>query len=354
MRKLIYRLALVLLTFASVTALAGTVTKVNAKKKSVTIDQGKSNGVEKDAEACFVDQAGTKVGCGTVKSVKAKSATVKIKDKKVMKAIVEGMTVEIGGAATSGSTPAGAAHAGSKFMAVRLMYLPTLLSQAVYNKMTYRAPEATGDMTTLWDPGQKSSQALMTIGLEFDLIGPGIALGVRPLRTYQEFQIDSDFDRAVATKFVRTTVTGSALGFYLDYNFMNPKGGISGMRIGAGLDIDMSTVTYKAVQMEDKVETETPLYDISSKLTVISLRVPAGYQLSMGSMGLNFGLNLMVPVVGNEPTATNDIQDANTSRYAGGSEEEKTAAAEADLKTSLGHTKNSFAAELVLGAFFAF
>jgi hypothetical protein len=78
-----------------------------------------------------------------------------------------------------------------------------------------------------------------------------------------------------------------------------------------------------------------------------------GYELNLGSIGLNAGTNLMVPVSGNKATATNEITDENKNKYAGTEEEQAKAAAD-DLSKSLGHTKNSFAVELVIGAFFAF
>jgi hypothetical protein len=347
-------LAIVCFIFSNL-VYAGTVTKVDAKKKLVTIDQGSDAGIAKDAEVCFTDEAGKKITCGFVKSVKTNTAVVKVKSKKAIKKIVEGTTAALsaGGetAATGGEKKVG--KGGAKLMAIRLLFLPAILAQAVYNNMTYATPELEGTVETLWEPRKKSKSAITSIGFEFDLVAYGIALGIRPLRSYQALVISSDYDRTVKEIFAETSVSASAIGFYLDYNFLNPKAIASGLRIGAGIDIDQSTVVYSLDQRDERDASKIPLYRITSKLTVISLRVPVGYELNLGAFGLNFGANLMVPVVGNKAVATNEITDGNTGRYVGSTEEQTTTATN-DLSKSLGHTKSSFAAELVLGAFFAF
>lgn len=340
---------------------AGTVTKVDEKKKIITVDEGKEQGLAKGAEICFNDEAGKKITCGMVKTVKAKSATVKVKSKKALKKIKVGTTAVASapGTALAGSasapttTPTAPGAVAAKFMAIRLFYLYDIKAPAAYNNMNYLAPTAEGDVESLWDKSSTTEKGKINFGVEFDLVALNVAIGLRPYRLYQPLEPEADYVRTANNPYFAGDLSATAQGIYFDYNIFHPKAAGSGLRLGAGIDVDISTVKYEASEASDGSDVKNPLYSITSQLTVISLRLPVGYDLNLGSMGLNVGANILIPVAGDKPASTIDVKDPNKSRYAG-SEEEKEAAATADIIKNLGHKKSSFAAELSIGTYYSF
>ena len=89
--------------FIESAVLAAEVTKVNAGKGHVTIDQGKDAGFTMGAEVCFYSQSGEKIACGQVRRTSENSAMVKV-DSRLAKKIKKGMTASFMTAATHEKT----------------------------------------------------------------------------------------------------------------------------------------------------------------------------------------------------------------------------------------------------------
>jgi len=327
---------------------AASVTRVDGKKRFVTIDEGKSSGIRKRTRICFIAPNGRKIVCGSVVKAGKNSAKVRVKNKKKLRKIKKGYTADIMGGGGRGKSR-------GKFMSLKGVATPAIISQSTYNKVVYAAPDTDNDtdtVETLWDSSEAAGSALFSVGAEIELLKMGIAVGVRAVRKFSDFKAESDYSKANANQFVLSTLTASSLGFYLDYYFMKPKPKKKGLKVGAGIDVDMSTLNLTVVQQEDEVEATTDIYTISSTLTVISLRVPLIFDVPLGAAGINVGVNLLIPISGDTPAMTADANDANTARYPGANDEEKTAFTQTDLLKSIGHSKNSFGAEAVVGLYF--
>ncbi|MEZ4742176.1 MAG: hypothetical protein R3B45_06995 [Bdellovibrionota bacterium] len=355
--RYVFILLIVFMTYSH-KAFASSVVKVIKKKGIVIINEGKSSGIEKKAKVCFLSKKGKKITCGVVVKVKNKSAYVKVKSKKRIAKIKKGFEAQLADASAATSTSKSVAEKSENiggsgpFMAIRLLGTPAIIAQTTYDKIIYDGPEssqgAAGSVTTLWSPKGSSNSAIFSLGMEVDLVKYGAAVGGR-YRLYKAVQAEANFTKDNDAQYVQETLEGSALGFYLDYYFIKPAGFMSGLRLGAGLDIDMSTVKLTVNQLEDELDTNNELYNATSTLTVISLRVPVGYHLAFGAMGLDLGANILLPVVGDSPTLSLDTQDPNTDQYAGEDDSAKTAATQDDISKSLAHSKSSFAIEVIVG-----
>ena len=109
----------------------------------------------------------------------------------------------------------------------------------------------------------------------------------------------------------------------------------------------MSTVTVKSTKKDDSGQTPTStLAKATSKLTVLSLRLGADMDLVFAKVfGASIGTTIMIPLSEAGKTFSGHIDDAEARGQASPGE---------DLKTQLGHKKNSLAYELSLGAVLAF
>jgi len=357
-----------LLLCACIFAQAGysaTVTKIRKKKKLVYIDQGEEAGVKKGMKVCFKDTDGKKITCGKVRKVKKSYSKVKVRSKKKIKKIVKGGDAEVIGLATSGEAPVTAeaggeqgSATGAKFMAIRALYLPSIFSPTVYNKIIYLAPEAAEADETLWDKGDQSKLSIAAFALEFEFLPIDLALGFRVFRGYQEFQVSADYDRANRDLFVSSIMKGNSFGSYLDYYIMSPRGMASGLRLGVGLDVDISKVDLIVSKVDedetDGQDSSGEIYRASSAQSVISLRIPVSYEINVGSFGVDLGINILVPVYEAKAKLDSVISDPNIKEYELADEDENLAAAEEDLLKSMAHGKASFGLEVLIGTYFAF
>jgi hypothetical protein len=335
---------------------AASVIKKIKNKKIVVIDLGKQDGIRNRSKICFKSSSGRKLGCGVVVKAKKTSSYVRVKSKKRFRKIKRNATAYQPGGAKSGRS------SGGKFLALRAQLQPAIVSQTVYNTFSY--VPASQDTSTLWGTeGQRSSSIsgsvgafLNSIGLEAELLGLGIAGGVRVLRKFQKFGGDADFslNEADASKYVEFFLESSFFGVYLDYYFIKPSSRKSGgIKLGAGIDFEQSTVIFDLQQKEDGSGAAVDLYHAESNLSVISLRLPAAYEYPITkSLGLNLGMTILLPLTGDTPEVTGGALDESlTTQYAG---DNKAAAQQEDLILAMGHSKNSFGVEGVFGVYFAF
>ncbi|MCX6127546.1 MAG: hypothetical protein NTX25_00610, partial [Proteobacteria bacterium] len=76
-------------------AFAAKVTKVDAEKKLVTIDEGTETNFAKGSKICFYSESDSKLGCAFIRSAKAKIAFIKIKGAKLFEKIAVGINVKL-------------------------------------------------------------------------------------------------------------------------------------------------------------------------------------------------------------------------------------------------------------------
>ena len=156
-----------------------------------------------------------------------------------------------------------------------------------------------------------------------------LSLGVR-YRSSAKDQVLTGSD----TLYRENDTDASDLAILIDsYFFTMPFGPIS-MRLGAGVDYDMSTINFKATEIDTTAGTSTEEFTATSELSVIALRllVDTRYDLDMFSLG--FGLDLELPLMENGPTISSSGDEAEQEEFT----------------TALGHTKSGFAVGITIDA----
>lgn len=339
--------------FASGQASAATITKVNAAKKTVSIDMGTEAGLEKKSKLCFYD-AGTKVGCGSVKSLGPKTATIRIKNVKVLpklkiglEARIEPVTSAAGGpAVVATATPAG--ESTEPFFTPAVFYGFPILNPVNYSNLVYQTPLGQ-DVSSMWSADSRVKSMSGAFEAGFAIGSMSLNLGLRG-RFYTPKIIASDYDDAdqdpkkVFEKYAETVATASAFGAYADFYYLNYRWTIVGLKIGNGIDFDSSKVNFEMVQKDDSTDEKNQLYKASSSLTAIALRTSIMLDFRFGLMGLRFGTVIFAPIAQTPQfkMAADDSPDAFTQFLQGKTPEE-------DLEKALEHNAK-FAAELYVGA----
>lgn len=332
MKKFSFGTAILLLLSAftlSGTVFATSVTSVNKAKGAVTIDSGEGDGFKKGDKICFYDDDGKKTGCGKVAKIKANAAIVKV-NKKVAGKVSEGMSAELSG--KKGKKKGGS----GSLTKIKLNYVLTPITPAKYNKLAYLYPDATPP-ETIWNPAETSSKALFGFGAEL-AIG-NLSLGGR-IRNYQQYQSLADYTSPASDKYVEVSQAASALGFYVDYYFLE----FGLFKLGAGVDADLSTMNLAAAYKTDAGD-EAQIADASTKLTTISARFPFTADVYLDPVGINLSAVFVLPLAGTA-TGTANVYDTNGNAMP----DDPTS----DLLLSINHSKNTFGLELVFGAYFAF
>lgn len=320
--------------------IAAEVTKLKPKKKVAVISEGSSSGLSKGQKICFKNFKDKKVACGKIVKVEENSANVKIAAKRFPKVQI-GFITELDGQSGSGS--------GSKFLTIAGKYYGGL-APFTYNRASYTAPNTNDtSIPTLWNAQDPQGVAIRVFGGEVGLPSYGISVGFK-YYDLEKFKAEESYYKDDVSEYVDNSNSASALGFFADYYFIETGAVGNGLRLGAGLDINMSTVTVNVIQKSDDNNNETDIYNISSSLTTISLRLPVNYDINLGTLGINFGVNLLVPVVGTAQLSF-ETQDGNIQKYGAGDNE---AFAQEDFGAILNHTKSGFGVEAALGVYFSF
>lgn len=374
-------LPLLYVLIAPLPALSASVKAVNAKKKTVEIMPDDGETMEKDQTVCIFDEKEKKRGCGKVSSVKGDgTVVVRIGSAKKLKKIKEGMSATVSvdslneGADAAAEVDPGAvgddsakgkkkgkrarakgkkAKKSAKKMGPPLRfwldYGKFVAAPATYKKLSYNAPTDEAP-STLWSSDKESSD---TAGFNFQvgipLAGFSLNPGVR-YRTYTPSVVDADYVKQRANPYVSTDQQGTAYGAFVDFAFLRiPFIPQIAFNTSAGLDVDMSTVTIDAKKETDDptnspIEGSDTITSLTSKLTVISLRLGTGFDFVFGVFGGHFGLNLLLPV----------SESGSVSGSFGDGEDRGVEDQKEDLKRALAHKKNGYAGELLLGLMLAF
>lgn len=340
-------------------AYAASIRAVNKSKGTVIIDEGSESGLKKGMSVCINDSKGKQIECGSISALKKKVATVKVspagakKMKRGMEAIADG------GGSSGGGTRS--AKAPAKYRRnIKSMYIMTPMFPSTYQKLAYAPPPVTGTASTLWEPIGPPDISIMGFGAEAEFsVGSSMsaAVGFR-MRLHRDFASEADFvQRELDTngqkqripEYVETLESTSAMGFWADLYFYDMRFGKStALRLGSGIDMDMSTVTLKATQLDDDQKaTIGEFMTATSKLSVISLRLIPSLFYFLDPVGLSITPTFMVPIAAMGASFAGENTDSHATALGGVDPLE-------DTKAALGHQKNSFAMMVSFSAFFAF
>lgn len=300
---------------------AATVTKLLNKKKVVVIDSGKSAGIEKQTRVCFFNKKGKKVGCGKVRRVSGEQSFVRLKSK-AFKKVKKGFTAEVeGGSMGSGGEmsqeagkPGSSGPSGSSF-AVRGL-VGGALSPAYSSTAPVYATETAPTGEKYWDEGEASSGSGIFVGSEFEYIPFNIAAGFRYFVSQSGAKLEMDYiikkDNTKDSPYAFLETTASSLGFWFDYLYPISFGSMS-FNVGAGLDIDMSTLTTNVTLLEPTdANASTQLIKQESSLTAIGLRIPVRLDIALSSFKLFVSGVAVIGVSGEAAVSGADTEDANS------------------------------------------
>ena len=326
------------------------VAKVSKAKGQVLVHQDDVSAIKKGQDACIKDNAGKKLVCGKVLKKQKGKVLVKISDPSKLTKIKKGMSVSFGGTSPSKGASDAAESATNTGrtknpMVLRVIWVPVLMGPVTYNKVAYSPPTSTtAGQSVLWTSDLLVKTSYMAFGADATIpIGQslGVVPGVR-YRSYTGSSLETDYDPEQKQRFAAITQTMTAIGLWTDVQVMRiPFGASSGMTATGGLDFEMSTATLKATKNDDRDGSEAELANVTSKLSVISLRLGAGFDaFFMGPAGATAGLNLLVPLAAMGASSTATTDDEFSSRSADDV---------ADLTAALNHKKASFGVELVFG-----
>ncbi len=339
-----------LVVCSSSAALGASVTAVNPKKKTVDVSLGEDESYEKGSSICFFSAAGKKIDCGRVARIKGTTATVSMKKSKKFGRIKPGLEGRSPDAAPAAEGSEGAAMAAagapSKKPKFRIWgyYSAALATAFKYNKLEYLAPEGTAP-ETLWKSDGTAASSMQTFNLQVGIPISSFSLNVG-LRSQSlpATIVESDYVPPPARDpYAVTEISAKALGFWFVAElFQSALTQSMAFNVGTGIDVDMSTVTLKSTKKDDTAGTESTIASATSKVTVLSLRIPVGIDyLFTSSFGAYAGTNIMLPLA--------EFGKA----VSGGIEEAELRGAADDTKTALGHGKNSIAYDIAVGAVLA-
>lgn len=351
-----FRLAFCLLVIflpVSSPAFAAKVKMVKKSNKTIGISGGAKQGFTKGQKVCFF-KAKKKVACGKVIKTKPNKAIVKVK--KRFGKIKKGFRAELASSATQkkdgAKNPAAkeSTFKGPYSYAVRGLWLPypTAATPATYQLITYNGRNSqSGESMWVSDTpysGGEGAAIMGSFGGEVELAEWSLRAGFR-YKQFTSYPTDSDYDPSNNSIFLKSELSASAVGFFFDYYWM-----FSGFSAGLGLDFDITSVTLIATQQDDNGQAEqTELYNLSGSATILSLRIPARYDLFFDPVGITAGLNLMVPLTALSSEVTAEVNDSKN-----GSKNPNQDDPSQDIITALALGPGGLSIELVIGAFIAF
>ena len=162
------------------------------------------------------------------------------------------------------------------------------------------------DSDPYWTPNESVGTSLQ-IGGEFEYIPFNLAVGARYMISGPAWATDMDYIEKGGSEYLNVQQTTSAFGLWADYLYPISLGS-SSLHVGAGLDIDMSSVSMIADQLTEGSEGANPIVSFESSVTAFSLRVPIRFDFPVGPVKLNLGGALTVGLAGT-PSYTGEVQD---------------------------------------------
>ncbi len=350
-------LGLAVLLLAATSGEAATVKKINAVKHLVILDQGTNDGFDKKKKVCFFEneQSKDKLACGKIKAAKGKASSVFVKKDEDLAKIKVGMFADIEAInnknvkITIDENADKPVEEGYKApIYVGLFGGFAIAAPVSYNNLVYETPLGK-DTETMWskDTPVKATSfgAELGIGLgQFTLALGGRSRSFAPKRVSSDYA-DKDND-TVFEDYTESTGTGKGVGGWLDFYFVHWDFDLASFNMALGVDVDNSTVKFQLDKLSDTDNTTTRLYDVTSKLSVFSLRVPLILDFKFGSVGFRMGTVIFAPLKQKEQLTV--VQsDPFTDQYLKGKTPDE------DLKENLDH-KAKAGAELTFMGYFAF
>jgi hypothetical protein len=335
-------------------AFAASVTSVSKGSGVVKIDE-----VHDKGEAICFFKGKTQVACGKVVKKGKGESFIKL-DKKKIKKISKGMNAQLEGETTTNSAAKGAEapQIGPYNMAFYGIYNPSILGPSYFNTdVIYAAPDNTNAATTLFDSAPQSI-TLISFGAQFDMFLSypyGVMAGFRTRIYSFHTHMESNYKQGDNTDadYVKTSQGANSFGVYASGTYYYSLGEDSGLKLAGGLDIDMSKVKITAGEFNGAFgsdpathEERGQLYELTSQLTVISLKVDALYSMVISKpFVLDAGISLFLPVSSSR-SGTPTVTDPNVAANPG--VDPKT-----DLVNAVDH-KAVFGFELLFAAGYSF
>ena len=384
---MVYILPLLVSLLAVSTVADGAIIKFLKKRKIVVLDD---SDVEKRDKVCFF--AGSKKrACGRVVKVKKDKSYVKIKKKKHFRRIKKDMSYEISSA--DGSSRSRGGGGGLK---LRLLLTPSLFARASFNYIEWKgddgstendndsgtASERFGkiDDTRIKEEEEEvesSFERLMmrmaryfpwtSIGGEGEMAindSLSIAMGGRYTHLNLSPQVDFNFDKSGKLEpFMRSNYGGHEISFWLDCLCVE----VSEIKLGGGIGFTMSKIdliTKKARKenenAEAKIEDEAGntgkefvYFSGSSSANIMSLRLSARKDFSMGIYGFGLGLTTIISPFSfeSEFIKDGDVHQDLRRKYDVEEAEQEDEAIK-DISKALDHKNNIFSLMLSVSLFF--
>ncbi len=318
MKKKIYLLAVIFFTPSLIWS--AEIIKLNKKKNVFSVNEGKITGFEKGTTVCILDSDDKKLGCGKIVKAGRKKAFVKIR-KKVFETLVIGMKVVLKTDLNLGKDKSKNLDSQQTKMKLKFIYSAAILAPTKFNRLI-KSPAIISDSGVTVNPSQEyeviksSNSSLFEGGLEFEYLiskSFSLALGGR-YSPYCEvgggsFSCSSTYDSSKTT-FADGTIPQDenraylvsqklmGIGAWFDFYFLNIDFGSLIWKIGSGMDYEMTTIKMNVTEVDDTDEKfSNNVLSVTSKLSVLSLRLPMPFILNFGGADLFFGPLLYIPLV---------------------------------------------------------
>jgi len=314
---------------ASSQAQAAKITKVNKKRRLVTINKGKIDGFIKREVVCFFEVSGAKIGCGKVKRAKLYKAMIRVSSKLIKKIDVSQIARLKKVAEKIGIVP-------PKF-ALRFILNPTAISHIQYNQLTYATPKGeTAD--SLWDKADGITAAPLTFGVEGDLMRYRAAVGFRG-KSFRNLATSSDYD-IENDDFISTKITSISYGFYVDGTaFKTASTTARQFSLRFGFDYDISNATVKGIKENYDTKKTDEIYTVNSSLSVMSLRIVPKLDWIFRSSILGISMTVLIPFSESLETKVETKDETNRA---------KVSDADGDFKEKFGHRTNFIGIETAI------
>lgn len=353
-------------------AFSGTVRGIISSKSQIAINPDGET-YSKGDKLCIFTAKNKKIECGKVVSIKTKYVVIKLPSKKNIKKIKKGMLVTPEAATdeqqdattaeeqgvTTDEQPVATKRSPSPKLATPapnndkfslwMGWSPAIISPSKFNSVGYYATPSETPVTKLWELDEPIAKTIAGAAIQaaFPVGGIAVVPGLR-YRIFTPNRVDTDYTPNVLNPYVSSLTTATAMGFFTDIRYLNvPMGSMFGFFGTGGLDVEMSSLKFKATKKDDTGATpETTLASADSSITVLSLRTGAGLNfIPFKPFGASLGLNVIFPVAefgkkfsGKvEATETKGLQEPGD-----------------NLKAAIAHQKNKFGLDAQLSVLLAF
>ena len=335
MKKLSLFLLFITATFISTATYAATVQKIIKKKRVVVIDTGKNDGANKGDRYCFYNTKNKRVACGKIVKANRTKSYVRV-SKKRLRRIKSGYEARPREAAIAKSNMANfksgpGAPTKGRGHNVKLVYSLGLLPQTRYDLAGY-SPETFVTRSIVWEKCQNIGEGNCDEPTPLSVLGGGgefeyalspsmsVAVGAR-FKIIETLSIDTSRfpNNQNPNEFVRSEVTGTGIGGWVDFYFLNINlFKNAGIKIGGGLDLELASVEATGFLMDDNDPgKKEAIIEGTSSGMILSVRVPIDLYYNFGSFGVGARIVPMFAAVAfgitneatlNDPNAPADAQ----------------------------------------------